>query len=315
MSSQKAKHLNDYPQLPYHIVAELGEGGYGRVFRARDRITGNTVALKTLHGSLTPHTPKYRSQALFLEHEFGVCRQIQHPHIVRSHQFGYTETEMPYAVFTYLPGETLHRRLLRLGPLTGVAMQQLMGQALEGLKALHAQGYVHRDIKPLNIMVEEPPKASKLTLIDLGISTAMGSSRLGYGLPQQQTMPQGSVHYCSQAQWSGAEAAAYHDWYAWGLVVLECLTGTPVFGGLSLSQVVRKKEAGILLPTALAGHPLGELLIAVFGGGSDWKDTPALHHDWQLLDLTTLPYLGTPEEKSPGEDTLLPTMKKTHGGP
>ncbi|MEL6535795.1 MAG: serine/threonine-protein kinase [Bacteroidota bacterium] len=285
MSKPKGIHLNDYSYLPYQIITKVGEGGYGEVFQAQDRVTHATVALKTLHPNVTLHTPAHRVQSILLQHEYRVCQRVRNPHVVRSLHHGYTESGLPFSVFTFLAGETLQRRLQRLGPLPGPVVHQVMGQALQGLVAMHSQGLVHRDVKPANLMVDEHLGAFQLTHIDLGISAEVGSRVVPYGGQQPETLPQGSAHYSAPAQWAGQEAMPQHDWYAWALVVLECLLGYPVLGGLTPGQALRKKQEGIPLPTALVRHPLGEWLRDIWAGGNNWPNTQALLKDWQALEL------------------------------
>src|SRR6266849_3797840 len=145
---------------PYEILAPLGAGGMGEVYRARDTRLDRTVAVKVLSQHLSS-SPESRQR---FEREAKTISQLSHPHICALYDVG-REGETEYLVMEYLEGETLSDRLLK-GPL---AFEQVLRYGIEIADALdkaHRQGIVHRDLKPGNVMLTK----SGVKLLDFGLA-------------------------------------------------------------------------------------------------------------------------------------------------
>src|SRR5438105_5248742 len=130
---------------PYEIVAPLGAGGMGEVYRARDTRLGREVAVKVLPEAFA-NDPDRRAR---FEREAQAVAALSHPNILAIHDCG-TEGDVTYAVMELLEGETLRSRLAK-GPLSWREAVEVGAAVAEGLAAAHAKGIVHRDLKPENL--------------------------------------------------------------------------------------------------------------------------------------------------------------------
>src|ERR1700732_1659496 len=130
----------------YEIQAELGRGGFGRVYRAFDPTVGRDVAVKTLHaGGDRELLVRFRNEA-------AAAGKLRHRNIVTIHDYGEEDGE-PYIVMELLDGADLQRVMQSRRPLTLLQKIQIMGQVAEGLDHAHQNGIVHRDVKPANMML------------------------------------------------------------------------------------------------------------------------------------------------------------------
>ena len=146
---------------PYEIVAPLGAGGMGEVYRARDTRLGRNVAVKVLPDAVAAD----RAQLARFEQEARSTAALQHPNIVVVHDIG-TSAGAPYIVTELLEGETLRERLRR-GPLPAAEALELSRQLAAGLAVAHAEGIVHRDLKPENLFVT---RDGRLKILDFGLA-------------------------------------------------------------------------------------------------------------------------------------------------
>ncbi|WP_437944996.1 TOMM system kinase/cyclase fusion protein [Sorangium sp. So ce296] len=246
----------------YEIVSELGAGGFGRVYKARQLTTGQTVALKIM-------TLPERGDAAAIERriarflrEAELCGQLRHPNIVTLIDAGRAGNELLYTVFSYVPGETLEEVLAREGALAPAEARHLMVQVLDALSCAHAQGVIHRDLKPRNIMVLPSGARRNAVVLDFGIGVIAGASggRSARLTATGETL--GTPGYAAPEQLRGLEPTPRVDLFSWGLVFLECLTGVPVYAGGSAADILYQQlnPAPVPIPAALQGHWLGALL-------------------------------------------------------
>src|SRR5213078_2908167 len=145
---------------PYQIVAPLGAGGMGEVYRARDTRLGREVAVKVLPESLADKADR---QARF-EREARAVAVLSHPNILAIHDYG-THGAVTYAVMELLEGETLRSRLVK-GPLPWREAVEIGVAIAEGLAAAHAKGVVHRDLKPENLFLTT---YGRVKILDFGL--------------------------------------------------------------------------------------------------------------------------------------------------
>ena len=217
---------------PYEILGEIGAGGMGRVYRARDTRLNRLVAVKVLLGDIDLGPERSRR----FEREARAIASLNHPHICAVHDVG-VENGTPYLVMEYLEGETLAARLSR-GPLP---IREVLRHALEISDALdkaHRTGVVHRDVKPSNIAFT--PAGAKL--LDFGLACeidpapADASAAVTLSASADLTQPGavlGTLQYMAPEQVRGEEADTRTDIFAFGVVLYEMVTGAKAFNAKS----------------------------------------------------------------------------------
>lgn len=248
----------------YEVLGTLGAGGFGVVYKAKQRTTGQLIAIKTMLPRAGGAHPE-KVVARFLR-ETQLCAQLYHPNIVQLINAGETASGQLYTVFVYAPGKSLSLVLEEEGALRPEEAQHLMLQILDALACAHDQGIVHRDLKPSNIMVVPTGARRNALVLDFGISTVVkdvGST------PQERLTGTaemlGTPGYAAPEQLRNGESSPATDLFSWGLVFLECLTGKAVYAAATLHDMLYKQLGPdpIAIPPALQHHPLGKLLEAV----------------------------------------------------
>jgi Tol biopolymer transport system component len=221
---------------PYEILARLGAGGMGEVYRARDTRLERTVAVKVLPQRLSSSAEVRQRFA----REAKLISQLSHPNICALFDVG-QEGETAYLVMEYLEGETLADRLVR-GPLPPDQTLRYGIQIAEALGRAHRQGIVHRDLKPGNVMLT----ASAAKLLDFGLARAMApaapaaavSALLTEGHPlTAEGAILGTLQYMAPEQVEGRETDARTDIFALGMLLYEMATGRSAFSGASQASL------------------------------------------------------------------------------
>ena len=234
---------------PYEILAAIGAGGMGEVYRARDTRLDRTVAIKVLPESLAAD-PQFRER---FDREARTISQLTHPHICTLHDIG-EQDGTAYLVMEYLEGETLEHRLTKGARPLDEALTIAM-QIADALSAAQRAGIVHRDLKPANVFLvrrgKGPPQAK---LLDFGLAKSTAPLATG-GLSMLPTTPPnltqqgailGTLQYMAPEQIEGAEADGRTDVFALGATLFEMLTGRTAFAGktqASLLGAILKDEA------------------------------------------------------------------------
>jgi serine/threonine protein kinase len=203
---------------PYEILAPLGAGGMGEVYRARDTRLDRTVALKVLPAHLSAD-PKRRQR---FEREARAISTLNHPNICTLHDIG-EQDGLHFLVMEYLEGETLAARLTR-GPLQVEQVLRHGAEVADALDKAHRRGILHRDLKPGNIMVTK----SGAKLLDFGLAKLRDvDARAAGGLSAAATGAGallGTLPYMAPEQLEGAEPDARTDIFALGAVIYEMAT-------------------------------------------------------------------------------------------
>ena len=209
---------------PYEVLAPLGAGGMGEVYRARDPRLGREVALKVLPEGIA----KDAELLARFEEEARATSALNHPSIVVVHEVGHEGDRR----FIVIEGESL-RQVLSQGPLPVREAVRIAAQVAEALEAAHARGIVHRDLKPENVMVTPE---GRVKILDFGLSrrTFLSPSRPGdtFAVRQKATIPGlvvGTVTYMSPEQVRGEQVDHRSDVFAFGSLLFELLTGKAPF--------------------------------------------------------------------------------------
>ncbi len=222
---------------PYEILAPLGAGGMGEVYRARDTRLDRDVAIKVLSGHFVS-TPSLKER---FEREARTISQLSHPNICRLYDVG-SQDGSDYLVMECLEGETLADRLNR-GPLTVEEVLRYGAQVADALDKAHQQGVIHRDLKPGNIMLTKAgakvldfglAKQAQATSASASVLTAMTA---GKPLTVEGTIV-GTYQYMAPEQIEGSEADTRSDIFALGCVLYEMATGKRAFAGKTQASVI-----------------------------------------------------------------------------
>jgi serine/threonine protein kinase len=213
---------------PYEILAPLGKGGMGEVYRAKDVRLRREVALKLLPDS---HAEDVDSLRRF-ERETRAVAAINHPNIVAIHDTG-THRGVPWAATELLVGESLGDRLASGGALAPKRAVELTAQIAEALAAAHAAGIVHRDIKPDNIFLTQDGRAK---VLDFGVARIERPAGSRQTRGPRDTFPSlsgqfvvGTAGYMAPEQVRGKTVDGRADIFALGAVFFEMLTGKRAF--------------------------------------------------------------------------------------
>ncbi|MFL5339073.1 MAG: serine/threonine-protein kinase [Gemmataceae bacterium] len=219
----------------YRVLAKLGEGGMGVVFRAEDTRLGRHVALKVM-------SPKMAADLVarkrFLR-EARAMAAIQHEHVVVVYQVGLAKNEtlgqeVPFLAMQFLEGETLQERLIRADHLPARDAARIGREIAEGLAAAHAQGLVHRDIKLSNVWLATPD--DRVKILDFGLACLLDdNSRLS-----RSGQIIGSPYFMSPEQALGEPVDPRTDLFSLGCVLYALLAGAVPFEGATLSAVLKK---------------------------------------------------------------------------
>lgn len=211
---------------PYEVLEVIGRGGMGVVLRAHDTELNRTVALKVLAPELAAAGAARKRFA----REARAAAAVNHEHVVPIYAVD-TAAGLPYLVMQYVPGGSLQQRLDRQGLLSVEEILQIGRQTAEGLAAAHAQGLVHRDVKPANILLQSAlPK-----ITDFGLARAMDDATL----TQSGFLP-GTPAYMAPEQARGDPIDHRADLFSLGSVLYAMCTGKPPFRASTTLALLRR---------------------------------------------------------------------------
>jgi eukaryotic-like serine/threonine-protein kinase len=222
---------------PYEILAPLGAGGMGEVYRAWDTRLDRDVAIKVLPANLSSD-PNLRQR---LEREAKAVSKLSHPHICTLHDIGHQDG-MDFLIMEFVEGETLEQRLTK-GALSSEQTVRYAAQIADALAKAHKKGLTHRDLKPSNIMLTK----SGAKLMDFGLAKQAGPAPLAAVLTemteeQSKLTGEGTIvgtfQYMAPEQVEGKQADARTDIFALGEVIYEMATGKPAFNGKSRASLI-----------------------------------------------------------------------------
>src|SRR2546423_1046378 len=219
----------------YPLEGEIGGGGMGVVFNARDERLKRRVAVKVLPPELA-----FREEIrLRFVREAETAARLSHPHIVPIHSVGEGPDGLVYFVMAYVDGESLGAKLKRRGRLPPDEARRIMLETADALGAAHALGIIHRDVKPDNILLEG--SRGRVVVTDFGIAKAL-SSTTGSTTLTATGVAIGTPHYMSPEQAAGdREIDGRSDIYSLGVVAFQTLAGEPSLHGPPASGVLMKQ--------------------------------------------------------------------------
>ena len=214
----------------YTIESELGQGGMGKVYLARDPVIGRNVALKVI--SIRPdlsaeEAGQYRERFL---REAQAAGALIHPNIVSVHDIGLdAASDCPYIVMEHVPGQDLKKVILSRAPLSPEESVGIVVQIAQALDYAHRRGIVHRDIKPANVLITDQ---GGVKITDFGVARLPGSD-----LTRSDQFV-GSPGFMSPEQLQGAAVDGRADLFSLGVILYELLTGKAPFEGGTVSEVL-----------------------------------------------------------------------------
>src|SRR5436309_14092847 len=238
---------------PYEIVAPLGAGGMGEVYRARDSKLGREVTLKLL----PPLFATDDDRVARFKREAQLLASLNHPHIGAIYGFEDADN-VPALVLELVEGDTLYDRVRR-GPLPLPEALAVAQQIADALDAAHRAGIIHRDLKPSNIKIT-PDGVVKV--LDFGLAKALAAEGSGPDLSKSPTMTAdgtiagvilGTAAYMSPEQARGQPVDKRTDIWAFGCLLFDMLTGSSAFGRETVTDTI----------------------VAVVGAEPSWKSLPA----------------------------------------
>src|SRR5580704_1346281 len=214
---------------PYEVISQIGAGGMGEVYRARDARLGRDVAIKVLPASFSADPDRLQR----FGQEAKAAASLSHPNILAIFDIG-EDKGAPYVVSELLEGETLRDRL-RNGALNSRKAIEYSLQVARGLAAAHDKGIVHRDLKPENLFITED---DRVKILDFGLAklTRPQETPSSGDAPTMQVatdagMVMGTVGYMSPEQVRGKSADTRSDLFSFGAILYEMLSGKRAFHG------------------------------------------------------------------------------------
>jgi serine/threonine protein kinase len=225
----------------YRVDAEIGEGGFSRVFRATDQSDGRIVALKILIPAVIDNgsaTPTYQGDIAerFLR-EARMLQNIQEGHTIQLLNHGNTSDGMLFMVFEYVDGKSLFETIRDEGALPAEMVADILSQILQTLQAAHTQGILHRDIKPNNLMIT---LSRQVKVLDFGIAKAFADASPSNDLTGVGMLV-GTPRYMAPEQLKGHQMGPAADLYSLGVVAVEMLTGKKAMRGKDRMDIIQQQ--------------------------------------------------------------------------
>lgn len=280
----------------FEILDQLGRGGMGIVYRARDLTLDREVALKFL----PPHSADSPEERQRLLREARTASRLDHPNVCTIYEVGESESGELFVAMPRYEGETLAEIVAR-GPLPVAVALDLVRQASDGLAVAHERGIIHRDIKPANLFLT---RSGCVKVLDFGLARSVDLVRL-----TQAGALAGTPVYMAPEQLRGEDADAGTDLWALGIVLYELLAGSPPFTGdlaTIVQGVLNSSPPDLPSPVDMPGRAALETLLAKLLA-KHRIDRPASAADLSR-ELTRLRAELTTDGKESSEPVDRPTM-------
>jgi serine/threonine protein kinase len=240
----------------YRLLSQIGGGGMGTVWLARDELLGREVAIKQVLSPATVSPQESDQQRQRALREGRIAARLSHPHAISVYDVA-LEQGQPWLVMEYLPSRSLAAVLMDDGVLRVGVVAQIGAQVADALAATHAAGIVHRDVKPANILIGQGGRVEGLVKItDFGISHASGDITL-----TQTGQITGTPAFLSPEVAQGRPMTEASDVFSLGATLYACLEGQPPFGmEENALAMLHRVAGGEIVPPARAGFLRGPLL-------------------------------------------------------
>src|SRR5213083_493431 len=213
----------------YELLEEIGSGGFGRVYRARDLGLEREVAIKVLHPSFTAD-PMVMER---FQREAQLAARLRHPNIVSIYELG-SRAGLQWYTMELVPGANLAQLVERQGPLSVEQTVRLLDRGLSALEHAHALGLVHRDLKPENMLIEPD---GRLRITDFGLALALrGDGRFGGA-----TSRSGTPQFAAPEQLLGERVDQRADLYSLAAAAYFALLGRPPFEGVTPESILARQ--------------------------------------------------------------------------
>ena len=226
----------------YEWLSLLGRGGMGVVFKAKDLVLDEVVAIKVLYGHVTDDDGAIVAR---FKREISLNRKVKHPNVARMYDFG-TSDGHPFITMEFIPGKDLQTLVLEAGRIAPARALPILRQICLGTQSAHEQGIVHRDLKSQNIIVGEQDRVS---ILDFGLARGLVDEKLTL-----DAVVLGTPHYISPEQAMGEQADARSDIYSLGIIAFEMLTGELPFTADSALGIAMK-QISEPVPGSLSLYP------------------------------------------------------------
>jgi serine/threonine protein kinase len=242
----------------YALLRELGSGATGTVYEAENLIVGKRIAIKMMSSSAFAEPD---SQARFVS-EARAAARVSHANVVDIHDLGVSKSGVPYIVMELLRGETLEDIIDTRGPLAPAYACELFLQVLAGLSAAHAQGIVHCDLKPANVLVTHPrPDRPLVKVLDFGIARGVEAAQ------QAPEAVMGTPMYMAPEQVTGEPVDFRTDVYQACAMLFAMLAGTDPFEASTTREVMKQVAKGRVKDLQALVPELPAELLAVIKDG------------------------------------------------
>ncbi|MGH8868079.1 MAG: serine/threonine-protein kinase [Actinomycetes bacterium] len=285
----------------YQLADRIGTGGMAEVFRAEDVVLERPVAVKMLHPGIDAGAARER-----LRSEVRLLARMSHPGLVSVYDAG-DQDDRGFVVMQLVEGGTLAERLA-VGALARDEVTRLASQLAEVLAYLHSQNLVHRDLKPSNVLLGS---SGRVLLTDFGIARMLDAAHV---TATDTTV--GTAAYMAPEQVQGRRVGPAADVYALGLILIQCLTGEPVYAGSNTFEVASARlHRSPQIPRLAAGAPFSTLLESMTRLEPEQRPT-ANETATALRDQVpgTAPGSGAPVD-GPDTTAVLPTVPPDERGP
>ncbi len=215
----------------YEILSKLGAGAFGEVYEARDSSLGRKVAIKRIRLDAFAEGPELEEVKQRFLQEAQVAAQLRHPNVVTIHDIA-ARGGSSFMVMELVEGKTLQAQLRETGPIGLGETLRILSQAASALDFAHAQGVVHRDVKPANLMIEP---SGHLKVMDFGISKGPSSGNI-----TKTGAIMGTPNYMAPEQARGDRVDGRADLFSLGCIFYECVSGRRPFVGDSVTAILMK---------------------------------------------------------------------------